>query len=168
MTKLEEWLQKEIKMDIIPETEIVLTPFPWLTTEALDAKTSIKNINGADVKFYQDDTDIFEWAFDPGDFTITVWFRPKRIDIKSVIDWNNEWASLGTVIINEDNELKNWCIYVDWSFTNQWRSNNDKSIVIQWSSVQLTAFVSSITSTWFVITVDNNNWRFTPIFTVEG
>ena len=121
----------------------------------------------AAVKYFQDNDTRWTWAYSAGTFVVTTWFRPKRIDIKSSIDANNEWAFTWTAIINDDWSIENWCIYVDGSFTNQWRTSWTQIWVIKASSLSTTIIVTAVSDTWFTVTLNNNNWSFDTIITVQ-
>ncbi len=139
----------------------------WWDWEKIDYK-NLKNLPDLSaVKYFQDNDTRWTWAYTAWDFTVTSWFPPKRIDIKSSFEWNNEWASIWTAIINDDWTIENGCIFVDWSFTTQWRTQNWIIWAIKaWASS--TVFeVTAVSSTGFTLNVNNNNWPFNTIITVQ-
>ena len=118
-------------------------------------------------KYFQSAPSTWSAWYTAGDFTITVWFEPKKIDIRCAWPSSNEWFSTWVAFVDEDDNLKNGCVYQDWLAWNQFITNATKIIEIKaWTAVT-TAYVKSISSTAFVLTVDNNNWNFNPLITVE-
>lgn len=121
----------------------------------------------SNVSYFQDNDTRWTWAYSWWDFTVTTWFRPKRIDIKWSYEWNNEWAFVWTAYINDSWTIEQWCIYVDWSFANQWRTTGTEIWIIKASSLLTSLTVTAVSDTWFTLNVDNNNWNFNTIITVQ-
>ena len=187
-------IEKEIKLDTIPETEMTLIDLPWVTTDQLDANISVKwietwdfiwrlhnhdwtfddwvkldhgnLINSPEVKYYSEEHLEWSWTYSAWSFAIITWFRPTKITIKAAKVWD-EWTSIGTFVENTSWTLKNSCLYVDWSFTNVWDIDAINVIRIKPASTSTTAIITNIVPTWFLIDFPNNNHTFKAIITAE-
>lgn len=140
----------------------------WWDWERIDYN-SLKNLPETNtIKYYHDfDNTTWTWAYSGWSFIITTWFRPKRIDILATRDSSNEWASMWTCIIDDEWNIKQSCMYLDWSFTNVWSSSWTEIWIIK-QTAQLTAlFVTAVSDTWFTLGVNNNNWTFNAAITVQ-
>ena len=136
-------------------------------TENNWVKISYNNlIDTPDDKYYQKKHTEWAGAYGAWSFTITTWFRPKRIEIRAARK-NAEWTSIWTVVVDETESIKNWCAFVDWSFTNVWDITEAYCINIKSTSLFTPWWVTNITDTWFVIYIQNNNWSFNALITAE-
>jgi hypothetical protein len=118
------------------------------------------------LKYYQENDTQFTWAYSWWTFNYTVWFRPKKITFQAVRSSNNFWWSHWCAIVDTDWNISNGCQYKKWWFTNAWQISANKCIFVQ-QSVEVTASVTAVSSTWFTLTVDNNNYNFDLLITVE-
>lgn len=118
-------------------------------------------------EFYQENKTTFTWVYSAWNFTVTCWFPPRRIDIEASTWTGYDWFSTWQATVDWVWTIKNWCRYWDWNFW--WDSviSATKLIYIKNGAATTTAYVSSVTSTWFVLTVDNNNWNFNTWITVQ-
>jgi hypothetical protein len=140
----------------------------WWDGEKIDYN-NLKNLPDLDtVKYFQDNDTTWTGVYSGGDFVITTWFRPKRIDIKAARDSSNEWVSTWTAIVNADGSIENGCIYLDGSFTNVWQLDWTVIWIIKQSSSSTVFFVKSVSDTWFTLNVNNNNWTFDTVITAQG
>lgn len=118
-------------------------------------------------KYYQVNDTRWNWWFTAGNFTVTVWFRPKRIDLKAHTAFPNDWMSVGTAIVDVNGNIVNWCIFLDASYTWVFDTSASSIWIIKSSSSSTAITVTAISDTWFTVNVNNNTWSFNATFTVE-
>jgi len=116
-------------------------------------------------KYFQSYDTRLAWTFSSWTFTVTCWFRPKKIEIKANRVWDREWASIWTCIVDESWDIQNWCIFLDWDYSNIWRTSETTTILIKQTAYSSYWVITSITDTWFTISV-SNTWTFYAIITV--
>jgi len=143
---------------------------PWQIKEQLTPWLEVKKENTTPYapSWFQDNDTTWVSAYSWWNFTITTWFRPSRIDIKATRPPSNEWASTWTAIIDADWNIENWCIYLDWSFTNVWKTDWSAIWLIKQATSFTTLSVTAVSDTGFTLNVSNNNWRFDTIITAQA
>ena len=139
----------------------------WTDWEQIDYSDILNTPSTSAVTYYQEYNSSFSSWTIAWNHTITCWFEPKRIDIYAVAlswyPWNSEW----TMIVNESWNRVQWCKFIDWAYTNFSQINSAKILYIKNTSVSTSWYVSAISSTWFTLTIDNNNWNFYCLITVQ-
>lgn len=119
------------------------------------------------VSYYQvNDTTWTVW-YTAWNFTITCWFRPKKIIILATWDSWQPWASEWLAIVDTAGAIHNWCKYNDWSYTNSSLISASNIIYIKNASNSTIWTVTAISDTWFTLNINNTNWNFNTLITVE-
>ena len=124
--------------------------------------SSYANIAPEGLKYYQERKTTWTWVYSWGDYTITTGFRPKHISILATEA--NEWVSVWFAWEDENGVIQNGCHYRDWNYTSLWVTDWTSCIAIK-RSVATAWYVKSISDTWFVLNINNNNYNFDTVIT---
>ena len=139
----------------------------WGDAEKIDYNDLKNRPATSQIQRYQVNDTRWTGVYSAWDFTVTTWFRPRKIELRASNALTERWVSTWTAVIADDWSIENWCIYMDWSFNNIWGTHASRIWLIKQSTNTTSMQVTSVTDTGFVMNIDANNWRFNAIFTVE-